>query len=203
MLKKTDDKELVERCIHGDPAAWADLTRKYSTLISISIRNRLKRHSLPFSQGDVDDIRQEVLMSVWTRNKLLSVRNKEKIAFWLSIVAGNTAVDYMRSKLGVGSKRMFDCTEMMGSGEIDARVLGIPSREDDPAVAASNKELVDIVKNALDDLSDNERLVMKLHLFFEKDYADIAKILSLPGGTVSSCIKRSKEKLASALRKKL
>ncbi|MFC1590651.1 RNA polymerase sigma factor, partial [Candidatus Omnitrophota bacterium] len=79
----------------------------------------------------------------------------------------------------------------------------IPAKTKDAAEAMSSEELSNILKGALSSLNKKEKAIMKLHLFFEKDYRDISKMLSIPGGTVSSYIKRSKNRLRDILRKNL
>ena len=76
----------------------------------------------------------------------------------------------------------------------------IPSTQRDPIDELTRNELSRKIDTAIELLPSKERLIIKLHLLHEKKYEEISDILNIPYGTVSSYIKRTKEKLRTALK---
>lgn len=192
-----DDLKLVEACINRDITAWSSFIRKYSNLIFISIKNRLKKYGFTPPVQDMEDIRQNLLSSIWEGRKLDGVKNRKDISYWLSIVSGNMAIEYMRRK------RRLEPGEMVSlNKEIDEKRLSyfIRSAELNPLDRLVKDEVGQRIEFAIDSLPAKERLVAKLNILYDKKYREIADILNLPEGTVSSYMKRAKGKLKEALK---
>ncbi len=182
-----NDAPLVEACINKDAAAWAALVKKYTGLISLSISNRLKKYGFNPLCEDTEDIRQNILTSIWTDGLLAEVKNRNNIAYWLSMVSGNVAIEHMRRKMAAKNPRLVPIDD---APEIEA---GNP---DTPA----KKELSEKIDRSIESLPPKEQLIIKLNLLHEMDYNNISEMLNIPIGTVSSCIKRTKEKLKEDLK---
>jgi len=197
MARHTEnDSYLVKRCIAEDLAAWSDLIKRYSNLITISIENRLKKYGFDLPRQDIEDIRQDMLGSIWRDKKLEGVKNREDISYWLAIVSGNAAMEYVRKRLSCKPKTVsiFD--------KLDEKELAefIPSKALNPNDEASKNELSKKIDASLAALPSKERLIIKLNFFHGKKYEEISDILNLPAGTVSSYVKRAKEKLRESLK---
>ncbi|MDD5427983.1 MAG: sigma-70 family RNA polymerase sigma factor [Candidatus Omnitrophica bacterium] len=183
-----DDSPLVEACINKDAAAWAKLVKKYTGLISAAITNRLKKYGFNPLCEDTEDIRQNILASIWTGGKLEQIRNRKSIAYWLAIVSGNAAIEHMRRKK---ARRGFGL---------------IPLSEAEDAIAASGgetperRELAGKIEQAIESLAEKERLVIKLNLLHGMEYREISEMLGMPKGTVASHVKRAKDKLKKDLK---
>ena len=61
-------------------------------------------------------------------------------------------------------------------------------------------ELETKIEKAIEELPAKEKLMIQLHLFHDKKYREIADMLDIPTGTVSSYIKRSKAYLKKSLK---
>ena len=183
-----DDSPLVEACINKDAAAWAELVKKYTGLISAAITNRLKKYGFKPLYEDTEDIRQNILASIWSGGKLEQIRNRKSIAYWLAIVAGNAAIEHMRRKKARRGFRL------------------IPLSEAEDTIAASGgetperRELAEKIEQAIGALAEKERLVIKLNLLHGMEYREISEMLGMPKGTVASHIKRAKDKLKKDLK---
>ncbi|MBN1526709.1 MAG: sigma-70 family RNA polymerase sigma factor [Candidatus Omnitrophica bacterium] len=194
---RASDSELVERCIEKDLTAWAQLIKKYSRLIYVSIVNRLKAHGISLSHHDIEDIRQNLLAGLWEGDKLQGVRNRASIAYWLAIVSGNEAMEYAGSRRLYGAGQPASAIEKMEQDEL-AEI--VPSLAQKPSDALIKDELSNRIEEAFETLPDKERLIIKLNLLYDKKYHEIADMLGMPPGTISSYIKRAKEKLRSELK---
>ena len=191
------DISLVEGCIKKDLAAWAALVKKYSNLIHISIENRLKKYGHILSRQDTEDIRQNVLASIWKGEKLKEIRNREDISYWLAIVSGNVAVNHIRRKRFQAESKSISLFDKLDEKEF---VELIPSASLNPKDEAMKNELSKKIDAVIELLPTKEKLVIKLNLLHNKEYSEISDILNIPKGTVSSHIKRAKGKLRKALK---
>lgn len=196
-IQNKGDDLLIERCLRKDMDAWADFVTAYSPLISTAITSRLKLYGFKVSLQDVNDIRQQLLAGLWQDNKLSEVKNRSSIPYWLAIVSGNAALAYMRRKKNMATRKFIPLSHNIGEDELGDL---LPSSSPDPRDESSCNELTEKIDHAMEALPDRERVILQLHIFHNKKYRDIASIMSLPPGTVSSYIKRAKEKLKIKLR---
>jgi len=197
-MEERDDPYLIEACLKKDLAAWSCLVEKYSGLIYVSIENRLKKYGLDVSSQDIEDIRQNILSDIWKNGKLSHITNRGDISYWISILSGNAAVEHFRSR----SARQMQNAVPLYSGMDDKELReilpsGIPGPDDELARA----ETEDRIDMAIESLQGREKIMIKLHLVHDKKYHEIAEFLGVPTGTVSSYIKRAKEKIRAALNK--
>ena len=189
LKSREDDPALVEACIKKDAAAWATLVKKYSGLISLSIANRLKRCGFDPLCEETEDIRQNLLTSIWMESKLEKVRNRKSIACWLSIASGNAAITHMRRKMADKNLKFIPFSD-----SADLETLAVDPKTPD------KKELSEHFEKIVASLPPKEALVIKLNLIDGMEYRQIADMLKMPKGTVSSYIKRAKEKLRKGLK---
>lgn len=183
------DRQLVEACIRKDISAWSKLVNKYSRLVHISIEKRLKRYNLPASRHDIEDIKQNLLSDIWLNNKLEAIRNRDDISYWISIASGNAAIEHFRS---AGARQNLKVSPL-DTEDIICDGGGIVDE-------LTRAEIEARVDEAIEALPHQERLIMKLHLIDDKKYHEISEILGIPKGTVSSYIKRAKEKLRATIK---
>jgi RNA polymerase sigma-70 factor (ECF subfamily) len=196
-MDEKNDPYLIEACLKKDLVAWSGLVNKYSGLIYVAIENRLKKYGIPASGQDIEDIRQNVFSDIWKNGKLSHIANRADISYWIAILSGNAAVEHFRSK----EARWLQNTVPL-SHEIDEKELNeilpsdIPGPNDELA-RAETEERIDL---AIESLPAREKIMIKLHLIHNKKYREIAEFLGVPKGTVSSCIKRAKERLKETLK---
>ncbi len=192
-----NDRPLIEACIKKDLAAWSSLVEKYSSLACISIKNRIKRYGLHVSLHDVEDIRQDVFSDIWKNNKLESVTGRDDISSWIAILSGNAAVEHFRKKGSRFERRTVSLCYKIGAKEL---CEVIPSEAKGANDELADAELSDKVNETIEALPEKERLMIRLNLIYDKKYHEIAEIMGVPKGTVSSYIKRAKENLKVALK---
>lgn len=191
------DLELINRCIQKEPLAWNEFVKKYSSLILIAAENRLKKYGFFLSYQEIEDIRQNVLTSLWRDNKLQTVKNRKDISYWLAIVSGNEAISYVRRLGKQGALRSESLFEKIDEAEL---IEIIPSDKSHPNEEAARNEISKKIEDAIESLPHKEKLTIKLNILYGKKYYEISDILALPKGTVSNYIKRAKEKLRVVLK---
>lgn len=192
-----DDSKLVDMCIAGDLIAWSQLVNKYSSLIYASIGNRLKKYGFTLPAQDIEDIRQNVLSLLWKDKKLEHVKNRIDISYWLAIISGNTAVQFLRNNKNLNPSRLLSLSQKVDDRELSEL---ISSGKAGSLEELARDEILGKVEESIELLPDKEKLIIKLNILHDKKYDEIAQILDLPKGTVSSYIKRAKEKLRESLK---
>ena len=188
--RRTEDALLIRAAIRGDQGAYKRLMKKYhaalSNLISRLIRNR----------EEVEDLTQEAFVKAFA-----SLKNfNEEYAFttWLYKIATNNTIDHIRKR----KLDTFSINKPIESAESDyAFELPDITYQPDREMMAHQRRVM--IEEAISQLPEKYRLVIQLRHSEERDYAEIAKLLKLPIGTVKAHIFRARELLYRYLRHKL
>jgi RNA polymerase sigma-70 factor (ECF subfamily) len=192
-----DDKELVELCLGHDGRAWTELFNRYSALVKKAVCKRLGKYGISAGAPEVEEICQSVFTSLWRDGKLATVRNRYDISYWLSIVAGNTAMEHMRRKYSPAAPKVLSLSDIGDEDKLN-EILNFVS-----AASGRENEMREIAGRigvAIRKLPPKENLAVKLHLLYGKRYHEISKIMRIPVNTVASHIRRAKEKLREELK---
>jgi RNA polymerase sigma-70 factor (ECF subfamily) len=192
-----DDGAILGGCVAGDEDAWRALVARYTNLMSIAIRRRLKTYTITLPPADIDDIRQNVLESLWKSGSLRQVRSADSLSYWLAMCCGNAAVDYMRKKRHLDPPASLPMSIAADGPDI---IDLIPSPDPGPQEHLDADEMSRIIAKAIELLPVKERLIMKLRLVHDKKCDEIAELLHLPRGTVLSYMKRARERLKKYLK---
>lgn len=193
-----DDRKMVEACIRKDPGAWDLFLSKYSRLIYIAIEKRLKKYGIILQPHDIEDIRQNVLSGIWKKDRLKDVAQKDNISFWLAMVAGNAAITYARKPEIRDSARFLSLDEKTDRdriGDLLIKDIGLSGK------GILSQDMNGQINIAIESLPAKEKIIVKLALLYEKKQREISDMLNIPEGTVSSCIKRAKEKMRKKLKR--
>ena len=196
-MDEKNDRYLIEACIKRDLVAWSILVKKYSGLIYVSIKNRLKKYGIPASNQDIEDIRQDIYSDIWKNGKLSHITNRDDISYWIAILSGNAAVEHFRSREARKLQNTVSLSQKIDEKELNEIFPSDIPGPNDELARAEAQERIDL---AIESLPAREKIMIKLYLIHNKKYHEIAEFLGVPKGTVSSYIKRAKEKLKEALR---
>ena len=186
------DRQLVDRCLSGDAAAWEEVVRLHS--------RRIYNLCLRFTgRGeDAEDLAQDVFIRLY---KNLGAYRSEvgSLATWLTTLTRNLLIDhYRRAK----SDRLTDPIETVNEEGVAVPLpLAASGRPADHAVWG--REVHEHVQRALLRLSPELREAVILRDLHDLDYKEIAAVLRLPEGTVKSRINRGRIELARLLRPNL
>ena len=192
-----DDANLIRSCIERDPSAWDFFVKKYSGHILASIGYRMRKYGMNLKAEDIKEIRQNTLSLLWEGGKLAEIRNPASLKYWLAIISGNTAVQYMRAQKRLDRLAPVSLSETIGGMEMSDI---IPSGALTPAQELDRSEMSKRMNDAIESLPAKEKLALKLNLLHGKKYGEISGIMAMPTATVSSHIKRAKVELRKKLR---
>jgi len=180
---------LIERCVKGDIEAWDSLISSISPFISYVIEKKFQRSGIVYQRADIENLKQDILLSIWKGNKLKTIKDKDKAVPWIYAFAVNFVSDYLRDLRAANFKK----TIPLGNS------LQSPSPLSDDEL--SNKEIQNAIDRALSSLNAKENIIIKLQLLYGKKYREIAEILKMPIGTVLVSGQRAKFKLRRRLEK--
>ncbi len=172
-----------------DAAAFAELVDLY--------HHRLVRvmHHLVGRPDEAEDLAQEVFLRVYRTRKKYHPR--AKFSTWLFTIANNLGLNALRSR----QRKPVVPLNVRDSGPLGPRPAEqlVRDREDQPMQRLQQQELALIVRHAIEDLNERQRMAVVLNKFEDMNYAEIAEVMELTTKAVKSLLSRARENLRQAL----
>jgi RNA polymerase sigma-70 factor (ECF subfamily) len=174
------DHQLVARVKKGDKRAFDLLVLKYQFRLQ-AIVSRFIRDT-----DEVADVSQEAFIKAY--RALPKFRGDSQFYTWLYRIAINTAKNYLVSK----NRRPANTDIDIGDAEqfVDNDKL---IDETSPENSMMTEELAQVIKDSLNQLTEDLRTALTLREFEGMSYEEIAAIMDCPVGTVRSRIFRARE----------
>jgi len=179
-----NDLQLIQQFQQGDVKAFETLVNRYKQHVANIIYSVLGRSS------EVEDLAQEVFIKMYHSLKHLTLRTN--FSSWLYRVTVNLCIDEIRKK----KLRRFFSLETVPGKELDAW----QHRPDEGLMALEQKEMSEIIDNAISQLKPEHRIVIVLRDIEGISQEEISEVLKLPIGTVKSRIFRAREELRKKLK---
>jgi len=181
-----EDKQLVEKAVHGDKEAFEAIVKKYQHTLVNYIGRMVGERELAL------DLTQEVFVKTYSSLHLF--KPQYKFSTWLFKIASNSVIDFWRRK------------------KIDAFSIDQKREDGDGQLyfQISDKELSLVRKYELSDLRKKietalEKLPASLRELFvwrhinELSYEEMAEIKNLPIGTIKNRVFQAKEMIRGLL----
>ena len=172
---KLPDAELVRKTADGDDDAFAEIVARYKNYVFAVVRQNVK------SAADAEDMAQETFIDCW--RGINSIREPEKLRFWLYGTARRKSIRYM-SRLR--RSESIDEYEIADNSFVEDRYL----------ISEKHRE----VREAINRLSEKNRVVCGLFYLYGWSVERISYRLDLPQGTVKSRLFESRNKLREELK---
>jgi RNA polymerase sigma-70 factor (ECF subfamily) len=176
ILELNDDFSLTKRFIDGDSSVFQLLVKRHKE----KVRNII--YLTIGTSSSVDDIAQEVFITVY--KNLKHFRFESQFTTWLYRITVNKCKDHLR--------------------KINVRKIFIPIKEaaGEPGrgIDAENKDVSNIVMNAISELPAKLRVPLLLKDIEGFSYQEISETLRCEMGTVKSRIFRAREGLRNILK---
>ena len=189
MAMRDPDIRLMLRVRDDDDAAFADLVERFQhRLVGVM-------HHLVGNADEAEDLAQEVFLRVYRIRKKYTP--KAKFSTWLFTIANNLALNALRDR----KRRPVLPLEVHESGPLGPRPTeaAAASRDEPPTHNLQQEELAHVIRGALDDLNERQRVAIVLNKFEDMNYADIADVMGLTTKAVKSLLSRARAKLREAL----
>ncbi len=179
------ETDLLEKVKTGDPAALSKLYDSYSAIV-YSFAERILKDAV-----SAESVVQDVFLTVWRKAEQFSPE-RGSLCTWLLTLTRNKAIDALRSSARRNS------THVSISAEPDAYEM--PAGIDDPLVNVIEGEKRDLVRRALADIPDEQKIPIYLNFYNGLSHQEISEKLGLPLGTVKTRIRLGLERLRLELR---
>ncbi len=150
------------------------------------------------NEADASDCTQDIFIRIY--QNLNSFRFESKFSTWLYRITLNTCKNMKSSK----AYRMEQTAVRNGIGdEILNPNLEILNNNSNPNTLIQNKELNEILQNAINTLKGKQKTVLILRDLDGHSYEEIVSITGLKLGTVRSTLNRARLKVAGIISKNL
>jgi RNA polymerase sigma-70 factor (ECF subfamily) len=178
-----DDEQLMLKVAEGNRPAFAALYDRFSRpLYSLALK-------MLANEAEAQDLLQEVFLSIW--NKAATFRADRGSAFaWVVSQARNRAIDRIRSRRRRGELIDAHGPELEPSGSV---VLSSAQNAD---ISERGRHL----RSAMEQLSEEQRQVLRLAYFEGLTQTEIAQRLAEPLGTIKARAHRGMARLRATLR---
>ena len=186
METATNDEQMVERALSGDPEAFGEIVRRWERRIFAQSFGMLGR------EEDARDATQETFLAAF-RN-LRGFRGEARVSSWLHRIAVNQCITRQR-RAKVRSE-----TALEDEAEKNAAIFAMPA-DSSPAREAENVERHLAVRRAVCSLPPDLRQVIVMKEFEELTFQQIADVLELPLSTVKSRLYTALRQLQLRLQK--
>lgn len=180
------EDELVCACIEGRPGAWEEFVSRYAPLILAVARRSLRARSLSPAPDDLDDICENTFLA-FVKDDFALLRSYDSrfaLSTFVGVVARTQAGRFARRRRG-------------GLSEVD--VADLPSRVEDPAIAAEEGDLRAALRVTLGEMPERDRTILSMFYFSDRDYRAIASDLGISPNSVGAALHRARERLRARL----
>ena len=187
------DETLIQQTLNGELGAFDELVLKYQDRVF----NLLCR--LCHNEHDAEDISQDVFIKVY--DSLSEFRGTSGFYTWLYRVATNAYFSHFRHSK---TRKVIKTVPLEVGARGGESTGGVPpSSEFSPDDIASSRETFEIIKEAIDSLGEDYRVVVVLRHIEQMECQHIAEVLEWPLGTVKSRLHRARNELKEKLREML
>lgn len=185
-MSELSDLQLIDSTLAGDRTAFDELVKRYQDRLVHSLEHTLG------SREEALDVAQQAFVQSW--RKLKSFRRESAFYSWLYRIARNVAVSRIRRQ-PVSPGSLDHLQDASGFELADAHAGAAPEH------ALETAEEVSLVRNALNQISEEFRQPLVLKEIDGFSYEEIAQVLDIPLGTVRSRIFRGRQELIERLQR--
>lgn len=184
----------IERARAGDELAIRAIVEQLQVPMYQTV-HRLIGGRMP---GDVEDVTQEIFLKVFRTLDRFDPRRGVKFTTWVYAYVKNYCFDLMK-------KRRLEAISLDGDSatdDDDGRFrVDLVGGARQPSEHLSDAEIDRIVRAAVDELPEDQRIAFVLREYQDLDYREIGQIMECSEGTVKSRLHRAREALRQRLRR--
>jgi len=184
------DAQLMLRFKNGDSSAFDRLFTKHMGRI-VNFAYRFVRN-----REVAEELAQDIFLRVY--ENAAHYRPRAKFTSWLYTIATNVCLNEIRKPQFRVRHLSLDGSRSQ-SGADEEKVIEIGTTEG-PDTVFEKQAIERVIKEALEQIPENQRVAFILNKYQELPYAEIADILEISEKAVKSLIHRAKEALAVRLK---
>lgn len=192
-----NERDLVRRCVSGDPAAWSEFVRRYVRLVAHVVRETLRQKMGRATEEDVDDVTAEFYAHLVDQDYrvLRNLREPFNLKAWMAVGARRRALDHAKRR----GLRAVSLDQPVTANPDSAALERLVGSAVDPA-SVEGEEVRRAVEEA--PLNAKEKLMVALFFFRGKAYEEISEIMRVPQNSIGPTIRRALDKIQEALQKR-
>jgi len=182
------DRELVRESRRGDKDAFRELVERYQRkILSVAI-------GMVHNEDDALEITQEAFVKAY--ENLDRFKGESSFYTWLYRIVVNLGIDRRRRERRHGTVSIED---RPGGGE-DLEAALPEQRRIDPYQRAKSSQLGERLRQAIDELTPDQKAVIVLREVEGLSYEEISQVMQCPKGTVMSRLHYARKTLQEKLR---
>jgi RNA polymerase sigma-70 factor (ECF subfamily) len=167
-------QEIIDQCREGSQKAQFQLYKLYyKAMYSVSMR-------IINNELEAEDVMQEAFLSAF--NKLDTYKGEVSFGAWLKRIVVNRSLDYLK-KRKVHFEEINEKTTQVADYQMETKEVDI-----------------NLLKEAIQNLSDGYRVVLSLYLIEGYDHKEISQILGISNSSSRTQLLRAKTKLRELLK---
>lgn len=186
-----DDIELVRRVLAGDADAFRTIMQRHNRRLYRIARSVLRNNT------EAEDAVQEAYVSAFAH--LAGYRGESSLAAWLARIAMNEALGRLRHRRSTVDLATLEETRT------EAEILQFPlsAQSDDPERTMAQRQILQLVEQATDDLPEPYRLVFVTRVIEGMSVEETADLLGIKPETVKTRLHRARRLVRDQLNKKI
>ena len=187
----SDDAELVRRALARDDTAFRIIMERHNRRLYRVARSILRDGS------EAEDVVQEAYISAFTH--LDQFRGDSSLATWLSRITMNEALGRLRRERPVVE------LDALEGQRTEAQIIQFPQTgsSDDPERTMAQREILQLVEQAADNLPDIFRIVFVTRVIEGMSVEETAELLGLQPETVKTRLHRARRLVREQLDKQI
>ncbi len=173
----------------------ADVPGAFEAVVDL-YQNRLMGVLVPMigRVEEAEDLTQDVFLRVYRARK--AYRPQAKFATWLFTIANNLALNHLRGRNRNPAAGLGVLADDSQALRLEERA---PAREGTASTQLRKVELSEVVREALENLGEDQKMAVLLNKFEEMSYAEIAQVMGRSEAAVKSLLARARTNLRERL----
>ncbi|HEY0428814.1 MAG TPA: sigma-70 family RNA polymerase sigma factor [Pyrinomonadaceae bacterium] len=206
---RADDLCLIIACESGDAAAWEDLVKNFDSTVKAAARKFAK------NAEDAEDLASSIWAELYglredkdgkLKTKLSYYSGRGSLAGWLRAVTNQLAIDQFRKEskfVQIEEIREFENLANESSEKTDnsSVVSHAENPEEILTEKRTSKDVSEALKQAIDALEAEDKLILKLYYFDDLKLKDIGNALGFHEATASRKLVRVQSEIRKSVEK--
>ena len=208
---RADDLCLIIACESGNESAWGDLVSSFDATVKSAARKYAK------NAEDAEDLAGSIWAELYGLKKDADGRLKSKLVYysgrgslggWLRAVTNQLAIDNFRKEskfVQIEESREFEnlANESSENSENAKVVHGSDNPEENFSRRQTEKDVSAALKQAINELEAEDKLILKLYYFDDLKLKDIGATLGFHEATASRKLVRIQTEIRKSVEKNL
>lgn len=177
-MKHNNDDYYIAKTLNGDTKSFGVLVEQYQTMIFAMAIKMLKHRE------EAEEVAQDTFVKAY--KSLKSFSGKSKFSTWLYRIAYNTCLDRIKGNVKYNNNIEINDVTSNELAAVDSIFEGI-----------ERKERSVIIKDCMNKLPEDERVILQLFYFEELSLKEIKDVLNISESNIKVKLFRARKKLFS------